>query len=602
MAATPEHTLRPASWPWTRQDQRQIQSSITKPSEHPVSSHSYEEKSGVLTAQQTIDCEATAAHPAAPNRGLWTRDLYIVGLILCWGAALASLSTGIYTIASGPVRIPPFLVKRVVLVGSMGYSWAKKSSPYINDHRVYGVSEAAMVIIPLALQFALTCIFACLDGIHSTTLRWALWREGRLRHNTNLRLFTSSKRNGPNSWPANLASALSLVFAYGGATVLTFSLTTIAALELERLDADPEANPVNYDADLGPDRFAIDFNAWGLLGLGAGLLIQSSICTWCLVDESVNQYVETWDSNPLATAKACRYMLDASEDPLCVNGDGAESPTRPALGEPSWKQASMHSLIPATRKIANGIWTVFAIYAALVIVDVIVASRFQDAVWSREDVRSYRGTQNAEWSSTWLFFGQITFEYSNNSFKKRREWIGLLIQCAAIAILLIGLHLAEVLGQLARDEAIWRRATTRRGASTQSSMLWETLRSWPSCLVFVCKSLVPWIFSYGFSCLTRVFLVFYPLLTVALLFMVLGLFAEYIIRIKPRGPQPATYGDIRALVALVDDWKPGTLFWGDKGVWMHGQNVRVAGTAGQWLDDLRPGAVYKGLDRELAPR
>jgi hypothetical protein len=120
--------------------------------------------------------------------------------------------------------------------------------------------------------------------------------------------------------------------------------------------------------------------------------------------------------------------------------------------------------------------------------------------------------------------------------------------------------------------------------------------------VFVSKSLVPWIFGYGFSCLTRVFMVFYPLLTIALFFLALGLFAEYLIRVQPKGPQPTTYGDIRALVALVDDWNHDRLFWGDKGMWMHDEGVRIAGTAGRRLADLLPAVEYKGLEKELNPR
>jgi len=172
----------------------------------------------------------------------------------------------------------------------MGYSWKRPTSYYLYNHRVYSVSEATMILIPLLLQVAITCVLVCLDTIHSTTLRWALWREGRLRHNTNLRLFTCSRQNGPNGWIANIISALGLVLAYGGATTMTFPVTVFAALDLTKLD-DPEANPMILDADL-PDRTAIDFNGWGLVGLGVGLLLQSCICTWCLVHESA-RYVET---------------------------------------------------------------------------------------------------------------------------------------------------------------------------------------------------------------------------------------------------------------------------------------------------------------------
>jgi hypothetical protein len=32
---------------------------------------------------------------------------------------------------------------------------------------------------------------------------------------------------------------------------------------------------------------------------------------------------------------------------------------------------------------------------------------------------------------------------------------------------------------------------------------------------------------------------------------------------RPRGPQPATYGDLQTLANLVDEWSP-TMWWGHK--------------------------------------
>lgn len=115
----------------------------------------------------------------------------------------------------------------------MTYGWKRPNQPYLMDHRIYGVSEPVMILIPLLLQFAITCVFSCLDSIHATTLRWALWREGRLRHNTNLRLFTSSRQTcSPNGWPANVVWAVGLVLAYGGATIMTFPVTVVATVDI----------------------------------------------------------------------------------------------------------------------------------------------------------------------------------------------------------------------------------------------------------------------------------------------------------------------------------------------------------------------------------
>jgi len=534
---------------------------------------------------------------AVSNRERWTRDLMIVGLILGWGASLTTLSTAIHMIASGPVRIPYFLFARVARIGaSMIYGWKKTSSPYLSDHRVYLVSEPTMVIIPLFLQFAITCISSCLDSIHATTLRWAMWREGRLRHNTNLRLFTTSRQVGsPNGWPANTIWAVGHVLAYSGATIMTFPVTVIATVDI---DSAADKLAIHYDGDPGPDRFGLDFNGWGLLGLGTGLLFQAIICTWCLIHERA-RYVESWSGNPLATARTCRGPTpnsDSSPTPASDHRSGRNS--EPTLRTPTSKQPSMRDLIPATRTIANWIWAIFALYALFALTVALVAVRIKHTA-SLDSVRRNRAPIN--FAGIWQFFAQVQIKYSNDSVGQRREWAGLLVQCAGLSILLFGLHLIDVLGGLARDEAIWRRAATgARGTNPDSNMLMENVRNWPVLVIFVYKSLIPWVFSFGFSALAWVFMATLPLVTIALLFLTLALLAEYLIRVQPKGSQPSTYGDIHALVVLVDEWDHERLFWGDKGTLDdrdgNGSDVRIAGTAGHRLADLQADAEYRGLD------
>lgn len=136
----------------------------------------------------------------------------------------------------------------------------------------------------------------------------------------------------------------------------------------------------------------------------------------------------------------------------------------------------------------------------------------------------------------------------------------------------------------------------------------EFFSGWPAELayvrVFVFKAVVPWVFSYGVASVVRLTLTLFPLLTVALLFLILACGAEYIIRAEPKGPQPATYGDLQALADLVDDWGDegdGTIFWGEKGTYEYvdGVHVRLAGTEGRRLADLQPGLMYAGLSGEV---
>lgn len=506
MMAMTRRDPRPASWPWDRHRHRHHASVVLF---EPV--------------QQVKNVSTVAAKETKIllDRGLWTRDLCIVGLILAWGASISSMTMAIYIIRTGPLPIPPWLVLRAALVGPVGLSWTKPEDPYLVDHRVYGVSDAAGAIIPLVLQTAIASLSLALDSIHSTTLRWALWREGRLRHNTNLRLFTFSRNHGPNAWPANVASSLGLALAYGGATMATFQVTVTSVLEYEDRDGRKSVVP-NVSLDPGPGRFGISFNAWGLFGLGIGLLLQAAVCTWCLVHDATEHIVGTWNSNPLATARASQHLLYGSQ------------PNRNrhnlTLSETTSRQPSMLAMAPATRTIANWIWAIFALQSLFTIAVSIVASA--QGKNSLDDVRDYE--DNITFLSVWKFFGMVMVRYNRNSKKYRLEWAGLLMQSSFLSILLFGLHLADVVAGLARDESIWRRAATN-GASPESNPFLDGLRSWPTCVVFVFKTVVPWVFSFGVACIVRLFMAILPLVTVSILFLMLAGCVEYIIRNHPRG-------------------------------------------------------------------
>ena len=142
------------------------------------------------------------------------------------------------------------------------------------------ISTKGKEALALSINVVLTL---CTDGmmfVHSLSLRWALYREGGLEYNTNIRLFSSSKTVGPNRWYINVVALFCLVLSYGSSSVLLVSNQT-----------------QEWDGIV-----SVMVNATALVGLGLGLAGQAAIAVWCLA--SGWKLIPTWGSNPLNTALA----------------------------------------------------------------------------------------------------------------------------------------------------------------------------------------------------------------------------------------------------------------------------------------------------------
>ncbi|KAK5658014.1 hypothetical protein OQA88_2568 [Cercophora sp. LCS_1] len=528
----------------------------------------------------------------APNRDLGTRNLNIAGLAVGWCAAVACLTVGAYILAVGPIEVPSFLMNRAALVGSRNYSWApmpdpKDPNPYIPDHRVFLMSEASAVVIPLAVQVILTLVFSALNSIHSTTLRWALWHEGRLRYNSNLRLFTSSELSWGNKWPANTVSTLGLVLAHGGAALLTKTMYITGSIEVV-------GSKVVTDPNVTGERYGIDFDGWGLLGLGVGLFLQAVVSTWCLVGSG--SLVATWSTNPLAVACACGTPVRLP--------DARRATDFVRCTHPSFISPPIRAAAPHTRTLTLFLWAVslaVAVWAA-VLAALAVRRGSATTAYVRDRLAKQFGANESSQQPgvihTWQLFGEVTVPLAGNPYEDRRGWVGLVIQSGALGLFLLALHCGELIVNLSLDEAVWRRAATV-GARPNGSMLAESARHAPSWGLFACQVAVPWVFGVGFAPNIRELFMSLPsFVTLVVLLSGMAGLAECLVRMRPRGTQPATYGDVQALAALADDWSHDRIFWGDKGEYPGAgrRGLRMAGTAGRRLADVREGVLYIGLE------
>jgi hypothetical protein len=523
------------------------------------------------------------------HKDLRTRNIAMAGLFLGCGLSISCVVLGLRMILAGRTPLPPWLQRMIEAIGVMEYYWIKQTR-YIYGHQVHRFPRIVATLIPLLINVFVTLALDCMNMLHSVTLRWALWREGRLDFNSNLRLFSTAKHHAPNSWPANLVSALSLVFAYGCASLVTYDVYIMGS-------TDANGNMISSQVD--GERYGLDFNGWAIVGLGFFLLLQATISLWCLFWRP--NLVETWSSNPLTNTKVCvvtgllRGCKD--QDSMAAEIPGEETimslnrsrSSSRLLTRPRPFQRSPRDLIPAVGRIMTLLWVLFGIVAIWTIT--LAAWAVHTGTANTNYVVQNSGRSDS--AMFWQYYGQVTIDYSTTA---RRDWLGIIIQTAVQSCFTLGLHCVELLVSLHWDEKIWRKAASKNGSRLSDDSVLSRLKSWPIFTLFAFKAITNWVFSIAFSANVYITMNLLPVITLAILMLLLALFAEYLARVEPKGPQPATYGSLQTIVDLVDNWGYGTIWWGDKG--MDGY-IRRAGTAGYPLPEIQMDYLYRGIRTKL---
>ncbi|KAF4214347.1 hypothetical protein CNMCM8980_009166 [Aspergillus fumigatiaffinis] len=424
-----------------------------------------------------------------------------------------------------------------------------------------------------ALALAINVILAlCTDGmmfVHSVSLRWALYREGRLEFNTNIRLFTSSKRFGPNKCSSRLGSR-SRRSGRHRRMVPSVQLQVDTDLELQPAQhrvgrgaewwprspsremyaiSSPETNVKPRDISYGSTR-----NMFQIQGMVRYILI----LLWSLALLAI-----AW---PIAIAAVSMSIGNASaagqaSEPLC------------------WRVGFQ--------------WNKDALACSRNYVTLSMSPYAND-----HDPNS------------------ATFSYGAEAV------LCVLFVCLIQASQTVALHCLELLVNLSRDEGIWRQAytETREAPGTQlaTNPFRAAVSSWENAVLFIAKAVLHWIigqslipsvtmedskdiakdiesfasipvedlsahmqndlsFKRGF----QFDMVYSRLIIYAILAVLVATFATYLALRRPRGCQPAALGHLPTLVDLVDDWKTdqaGRMWWGDKTPELEAGQVRHAGT------------------------
>jgi hypothetical protein len=261
------------------------------------------------------------------------------------------------------------------------------------------------------------------------------------------------------------------------------------------------------------------------------------------------------------------------------------------LSRPRTKQVAIKAYYQHSYWFVIAVWALFGICAIATIIVAVTAEK-TDTLSKQWMDESAEVPNSPSPNDYWQSFGQVAAPFCHNPFGGRQDWLALIIQCVELSVVIMGLHCAEILVHLWRDESIWRRAATT-GADPEMGSITAGLTCLPYGILFAFKFLAPWMFGLGFDANCFLFATFLPVVVLTFLTFLLALFVEFIVRYQPRGSQPATYGHIRTLVSLVDEWQHARIFWGDKGE--VSDHIRKAGSGGRRMADLRAENLYVGI-------
>ena len=543
----------------------------------------FNEEEGLVTGQ-----EKGHALPSY-DKGHMTEWLALFGLTLVWVCGFSCVAVASclfarkrpYTAAGQTAQLPA----GSVVIGNQG--------------EVYSFLVTALVTI-------------CTEStgfVHDVSLRWDLFREGRLHWTTNLRLLSTSRVTPATRAPSNVLYFFTLALAYTASSQI-FVPTVFSAMYLAAIDGSQSLE------------FGTSASGAALMVLGICLVIQAAIVTWIYL--ASRRHIKTWSSNTLTILLACMSsdsaMASANDRPkyssLISTAARVYREHEQIIGHrlgpppPSYPCNRQASLF-ATRKVA--IRRTLCVISLLPVLIFIWAAIVINA-WKRTGTPISFNEFAGDQAKLNKIFPNSQYYPAIQPFAIQEDpgpapslinagtaiFVCLILVFCFQAYLTFALHCAEVLINSARDQRSWEKAAQKgskaRGAPLSINVVASFLANPPNVLLLAAKLVAHWLFNQSllpivlfsnaydnanWQCiLTQISLFGVPTLCLAAVITVLTVVSWYEACRSPRGAQPSTYGHLQTLSELVAEWGDGKrLYWGDKGVTSDGL-LRWAGTSG----------------------
>jgi hypothetical protein len=489
-----------------------------------------------------------------------------IGLIFAWLAILGSFASGVF----------------IIIIPGRDCLYPA------------ALSTQSIQILAFVVNLVVALLTDAMGYIHSTALRWALLREGRLSSNSNTRLLNSAHSSPLNSWLANFVYMASLILCYAATSRLFVAGVEDQSLAGPLLTQPPGPGNPNQTPFV---------NGVAVLVLAIGLFAQAVPSTWIIMLNA--REFPTWTSNPLNNTLALMHRGLPHRTGRCMMPAEFEGQKSRAT-IPSEKQQSLKTSSHSVVNILTLVWTL-ALLVFLWAVAIVLASvhsvRDEPSAWTFSPAWNIAYNHNSEDINS-----VHVYMTPNNSPVSKTSLVAQIICVILFTVAIqgtqtISLHCVELLVNMSRDENTWRQAQlSKRGASISSHGFVSAATSWENLTLFISKALLHWLLG---QCLSITFyvdsntksyfvnMIYMRIFVYGIVATGLAGFATYLAFQRPRGTQPAAWGHFQTLADLIDDWgnrKGQRIWWGDKGISLGG--IRHAGTSA-YRDELRPIVMHE---------
>lgn len=459
------------------------------------------------------------------------------------------------------------------------------------------IPQTLKTVVPLFLNILVTVLIESMGYIHTCSLRWALFREGRLEFASNLRLFTFTCKSGANSWFANLVVLIGIVLSYASTSFVLLCFNPELANDFDK-DVDFQGRTRNY----------IHINGIGLLTFGVGLLLQAGVAGWILGKREIL----TWSSNPLTIAQTCLHA-DNAEYPLqyqngkCMMSVHMRRNDFPDGINPSIVQKSMFSAHPNVKWAVCLLWVIsltvvsWGIALHFLVKDGIIEGIYGDSWTFLPNLTG--GTTSNICNAIKCTDGTLIFNLGWTQYNSAVGSLGSVFMVVGFQVLVtLAVHAAELIVNLSRDEKTYRELGSPQGTNPRYRSIGAAFFSFPVLLLCLFKASIHWVFGLGVSLVFMLGVNMYaPQLIYLGCFMAgLALFCTYLAVRRATGFLPSSYGHVQTIVNIIDEWyDSGAMYWGHKAdADEDGKFPAFAGTSSSWLEDPNPREKYGGPKRE----